>query len=58
MMAPAFVGFSARSRRRGRQPIPHDNGDGAKWGNSGFGNGADRNNTAPGNSGLHAPARC
>lgn len=31
-------------------PIPHDNRDGAKWGNNGFGNGADRNNTAPGRS--------
>ena len=34
-------------------PIPHDNRDGAKWGNNGFGNGADYNNTAPGNSGSN-----
>ena len=33
-------------------PIPHDNRDGGKWGNNGFGNGADRNNEAPGNSGT------
>ena len=38
-------------------PVPHDNRDGAKWGNNGFGNGADRNNTAPGKSELHGPAR-
>ena len=31
-------------------PVPHDNRDGAKWGNNGFGNGADFNNTAPGRS--------
>jgi hypothetical protein len=30
-------------------PVPHDNRDQGKWGNNGFGNGADRNNTAPGN---------
>ena len=34
-------------------PVPHDNRDGAKWGNNGFGNGADRNNTAPGRSGRN-----
>ena len=33
-------------------PVPHDNRDGDKWGNNGFGNGADRNNIAPGNSGT------
>ena len=33
-------------------PVPHDNRDQGKWGNNGFGNLADRNNTAPGNSGT------
>ena len=32
-------------------PVPHDNRDGGKWGNNGFGNGADANTAAPGNSG-------
>jgi hypothetical protein len=36
-------------------PVPHDNRDGAKWGNNGFGNGADFNNTAPGKSDMHGP---
>ena len=36
-------------------PVPHDNRDGAKWGNNGFGNGADHNNTPPGQSGLQEP---
>jgi hypothetical protein len=36
-------------------PIPHDNRDQAKWGNNGFGNGADFNNDPPGASGLHEP---
>jgi hypothetical protein len=34
-------------------PIPHDNRDHLKWGNNGFGNGADYDNTAPGNSGSN-----
>ena len=34
-------------------PVPHDNRDGDKWGNNGFGNGADRNNTHPGRSGSN-----
>ena len=32
-------------------PIPHDNRDQQLWGNNGFGNGADRQNNAPGHSG-------
>ena len=38
-------------------PIPHDNRDGAKWGNNGFGNGADFNNTAPGRSAQNPNGR-
>ncbi len=38
-------------------PVPHDNRDGAKFGNNGFGNGADFNNTAPGASGSRGPGR-
>jgi hypothetical protein len=38
-------------------PVPHDNRNGAKWGNNGFGNGADRNNEAPGKSGSHGKGR-
>jgi hypothetical protein len=34
-------------------PVPHDNRDKAKWGNNGFGNGADHNDTAPGRSGSN-----
>jgi hypothetical protein len=32
-------------------PVYHDNRDQLKWGNNGFGNGADLQNIAPGNSG-------
>ena len=38
-------------------PVPHDNRDQQKWGNNGFGNGADRQNNAPGHSELHGPNR-
>ncbi len=34
-------------------PIPHDNRDQGKWGNNGFGNGADYQNNAPGRSGSN-----
>ena len=33
-------------------PVYHDNRDQLKWGNNGFGNGADNQNIAPGHSGL------
>ena len=33
--------------------VYHDNRDQLKWGNNGFGNGADRQNIAPGKSGDH-----
>jgi len=36
-------------------PVYHDNRDQLKWGNNGFGNGADRQNIAPGKSGDHGP---
>ena len=36
-------------------PVYHDNRDQLKWGNNGFGNGADHQNLAPGNS-AHKPA--
>jgi hypothetical protein len=38
-------------------PVPHDNRDQGKWGNNGFGNGADIQNNAPGQSGSHGPGR-
>jgi hypothetical protein len=39
-------------------PVPHDNRDKGKWGNNGFGNGADSfQNNAPGKSGSHGPGR-
>ena len=38
-------------------PVPHDNRDQGKFGNNGFGNGADFNNTAPGRSATHGRGR-